>query len=530
MRAAIYARVSSSGQREKHTIENQLRTLPAYVAAQGWTLVETFVDDGRSAKAGKLEARDGFAALQRAAAAKAFDVLVVVDVDRLTRTDDMTERAAILGPFQRAGIVIATPSSGVLDLRTMLGEVYVMFQAVIAAEENRKRAERIRAGKARAIAEGRKPAGPTPFGLAYDRRTGAWSVDEREAAVVREIFARVAGGESCVQVADDLLRRSAPSPRGPWSRDRVYRIVRSRTVVGEWCADKELGAVVRVPPVVTELAWFEAQRALLRHRRRGLVRTKHIYLLEGLATCGHCGAPIGIRSGQWVARLGKMAPPAYVCRGRKVLRTCKAKIVKCAELDDRIWSALGRELVDPRLLEALAEVGQQRAGDAHDWAADAAGYRKHLDRLEALESGWMARFRRGQVTEGALDRELAALGRERKAVRQQLVTAERALAAHQSASSRTMAAREAVARLSAALPSATPEQRRALLRELASDGAVVVTDGRVRLDLRLIRAAEGASLDEPGERRGRIGLVPQRSYRTEHGAVSTVGLRIRLVA
>lgn len=54
-----------------------------------------------------------------------------------------------------------------LDLRTMMGELYVTMQALVAAEEKRKRAEQIKAGKLRAIAEGRKPRG------AYALRPGA---------------------------------------------------------------------------------------------------------------------------------------------------------------------------------------------------------------------------------------------------------------------------------------------------------------------------------------------------------------------
>jgi DNA invertase Pin-like site-specific DNA recombinase len=45
-RAAIYARVSSAAQRDRDTIAAQLRDLPAFVAAQGWTLAGTYVDDG----------------------------------------------------------------------------------------------------------------------------------------------------------------------------------------------------------------------------------------------------------------------------------------------------------------------------------------------------------------------------------------------------------------------------------------------------------------------------------------------------
>lgn len=249
MRAAIYARVSSAAQRDAHTIENQLRVLPVYVAAQGWTLAGTYVDDGRSAKAGQLEKRDGFARLLADAKLRAFDVLVVVDVDRLTRTNDMIERAEILGPFQRLGIDIVTVSGGRFDLDSLAGGLYVDLQARFAAEENRKRAERIKAGKARAIAEGRKPAGPTPFGLSYSRTTGVWSLDAPAAAIVREIFRRVGLGESCVQVADDLIARDAqPSPlqRGGgsstpsvWERmifpQRVHSGAQRRTLMVTYC-------------------------------------------------------------------------------------------------------------------------------------------------------------------------------------------------------------------------------------------------------------------------------------------------------
>lgn len=56
-RAAIYARVSSDAQRERHTIASQLHVLPAFVASRGWTPAAASVDGGRTAKTGKLEAR-----------------------------------------------------------------------------------------------------------------------------------------------------------------------------------------------------------------------------------------------------------------------------------------------------------------------------------------------------------------------------------------------------------------------------------------------------------------------------------------
>lgn len=529
MRAAIYARVSSAAQRDAHTVESQLHVLRAYVKAQGWQLVGEYIDDGRSAKTGMLEHRDAFARLMRDGAAQKFDLLVVLDVNRLTRTGSIEERAEILGPFQRLNIQIATPASGIMDLRSFLGEVYVMLQALVAAEENRKRTSAIMAGKLRAIAEGRKPAGPTPFGWSYSRARGEWSLDAPAATIMREIFVRVAAGESCAAVADDLIARDAkPAPRTGWTRAAVYRIVRKRTAVGEWDADKARGAIVRIPPIVTEDEWQDAARALLAHKRRGLRRTKHVYLLEGLARCGHCGAPIRIRSTTTYMVRGEKREnaSAYVCRNRQA-GTCPATIVKSAEIDARVWAALCEEIVQPDLMQALADASVERAADEHDWQADATGYRAHLGRLERVESALMARFRRGTVTEGALDVELAAMGRERAAVRGQLATAERAMWAAQSAQSRLEAAGDVVAQLRAALPHASPEQRRALLRELALDGGVVVTDGRARLDIRILRSVGATSC---GDGVSSIALVKSPDYRKQREAITHAYLRIRLVA
>jgi site-specific DNA recombinase len=480
VRAAIYARVSSATQRERHTIENQLRSLPEYIRAQGWSLTETYVDDGRSAKAGKLDEREGFARCLRDAEARRFDVLVVADVDRLTRTDDMQERARILGPFQRAGIQIVTPSGGALDLRTMFGELWVTMQALVGAEENRKRAERIKSGKLRAIAEGRKPAGPTPFGLAYDRTTGKWSIDAARAAIVREIIERVGAGESCIVIADDLHERGAPSPRGHWTRHKVWQVARSRHVVGVWVADKARRLSMPVPAIVSESAFQAAQAALMEHGKRGLRRTKHVYLLEGLAICGKCGAPIAIRSATRNPRRtnGNPSPAAYVCRARKLVhrgeRRCDATIVLVADMDERVWHALASKIRDPGLTAEIEKLDRARSANRRNWKSDADSYRARLARLQHAESAIVARFRRGLISEPTFDNELAALGREKTMLTEQIVIAERAAAGF---AEDQRPAPDVVAQLhELASASATPAERRRVVEAIVAPGAVLDGD------------------------------------------------------
>lgn len=522
-RAAIYARVSSKGQRDKHTIEGQLRVLPAFVAQQGWSLVGTYTDDGRTAKSGHLDARDGFARLLADVAAGKIDILAVVDIDRLTRTDDMIERASILGPLQRAGVRIVTPSGGELDLRSFFGEFYASMQAIVAAEENRKRKERTISGKAVAISRGRKPAGPTPYGLRYDRHAEVepWTIDPDEASLIREMHRRVQRGESCETIALDLNSRGIRRPRGgDWIRERVWAIVRSRTYIGEWTADKEKGAVLRVPPIIDVATYERTQAQLAAQGRRGLKRTKRVYLLEDLAVCERCGTRIGICSASSAALIRISDSPArYVCAHRRRppygSPRCLLGYQKTADADDRMWAAVVATLQRRDLIEDALENSDEADADRSTWERDLAEHLRRLARLDSSEAGALARHRRGQVSAAALDMELAAVSRERKMLKRQVETAERAIGSAAVAGVRADDVAEAIAAARSMLTAATPAARRHLMLALFQPGDIVIGEPTITATLRLALA----------ERSGR-GHVRQGSRKLPHEA----SVMIRLVA
>lgn len=531
LRAAIYARVSSAAQRDQHTIESQLGVLRPFVKAQGWDLVGTYCDDGRSAKTGMLDRRDAFANLMRDAEAHRFDVLVVLDVNRLTRTGSIEERAEILGPFQRLGIVIATPSGGMLDLRSFLGEFYVTLQALVAAEDNRKRAEAIKAGKVRAIAEGRKPAGPTPYGLSYSRTTGQWSLHPERAPVVLEMFQRVAAGDACSTIADDFYARGIPGARGDWNRHRVWDIVRSRYPVGEWTVDKRKGIVIAVPAIVTEELWERAQQALLRHKKRGLRRTKHTYLLEGLATCGECGSPILIRSecGTIGKTTGRKSPSAYVCRRRKLeirgVTRCTAAIVTTADADERVWAKLSELILNPELLAATIAQRRKEA-DGRDWQADLAGYKRRIAELDRTEAALVERFAAGAITSQALDPALQRLKVKRDAIAAQVRAAEAACISASDAQARLDDAIALMTRLAPALPNASPQARRELVARFIRPGSIVFRGLEIEFVAAPPRVAPASRVD------GAVSIFPALAAGLEptHESDRGIALEIRLVA
>ncbi len=496
MRAVAYCRVSSSAQRDRHTIESQYRIIPEFIERQGWTLarpIGAYVDDGRSAKSGKLEAREAYQRLVEDARAGQFDVVVVVDLDRLTRSEDLTERGAILGAFQRAGVRIAVASTGqVLDLSSSLGDLYGSLQAVFAAEENRKRRERTVQGKLTAIARGHKPSGPTPYGLRYSRVTRSWSIDDETGSVVRDIYQRVVAGENCRAIADDLARCGVPTVRGrAWDRARVYAIARSTTYRGIWVADKTRKLEVKVPAIVSESTWYAAQDLLMSWNRRGLRRTKHIYLLEGLALCSICGAKIGVASS---CRGGPRSQPSaatYVCSARRRPATpdgarCHLPHRKVEEVDARIWAAICELVERPDVVEEVAEARRGRSSQNSDaWTKDITDFEGRLSRLAKAESAILSRFRQGLISEAVMDADLAAGAKQRAMLERQLEGAQRALTDARKTTATAVALESVLKSLRKRVRRATLAERQALVQLLVEPGGVVLGSYEIAAQVRL---------------------------------------------
>jgi len=485
-RAAIYCRVSSAEQERRGTIEAQLRTLRAHASAVGYAVAGEYLDDGKTAKTGHLEARDGFARLMVDADARRFDVVLVVDIDRLTRSDDQIERAAILGPFQRLGIHIATPA-GILDLNTFVGDIMVGLQAAVAAQERRKILARTLAGKEAVLARGGKPHGLTPYGLRYAKHAG-WSVNEAEAAIVREIAERVAGHETCVRIALDLAARGVPPPRRPWSGNAVWHLVRyaRNRYGGEWLANERTGARVKIPRVLSDDLIDRAELAMADARRRGLEqRTRGLYLLDRqLATCGRCGGWVGVRSAR-----ASDAPATYVCRSRTVLPSgtpgrCDLPIYRVADVDGALWAELVDLIASPTLVERARRAERDR-GTAHDPAAAARAVAEARAEVERLDRVGRVLAERGiaALDPDALADRLESLGRARRQAALALRQAE-AMAAAAHVSPAALDDLDAVVEsLRCRVASAGPEERRRVVRQIVAHATITDRGLAVGVDL-----------------------------------------------
>jgi DNA invertase Pin-like site-specific DNA recombinase len=485
-RAAIYARVSSAGQRDARTIESQVPACRAFCEAQGWTIAGEYIDDGKSAAGGakRMAKRDAFARLVADATAGQFDAVVVVDMDRITRTPDQRERGEILGAFQAAGIKLAITSTGqILDLDTDIGDMMGNLGAVFAAWDNRKRRARKIAGDARVARLGRKPRGPTPLGLSYQHDPLAnwheWKVDEPSANVVREVFERCAAGTSPHRVADLLDARGVKRPRaGRWTAGRVRALVHADVYLGRFVVDRKRGLSIPVPTFIEPEVAYAARDAIAGRFRRPLARTVHHHLLNGIATCGLCGGGIGM--GETTHRPDGTRPTAYRClhRRRPPLGQprCDLPLLHAGATDERLWSAMLDVLTDPALADRILAKLQRRDAET----PDPGRHQAELARIDQAQDAVLAQLVRGDVGQAIADAQIARLAAKRRAAQVELQSA---LAAERGLRQATGAAQvaQALAWFRDGIAEVTPEERRQFVRLTASK--VVVHGEAVMLDL-----------------------------------------------
>jgi DNA invertase Pin-like site-specific DNA recombinase len=152
MRAAIYTRVSTSEQ----TTKNQELSLVEVAERRGWTLIRVYEDFAISGGKGR-DRRPALNEMLQDATRRRFDVLLIAAVDRLGRS--VAQVAGALSDMQAAGVVVYAHREG-MDGTTSYGRAMLGMAAVFAELEKELIRDRVRAGLARARAEGKRLGRP----------------------------------------------------------------------------------------------------------------------------------------------------------------------------------------------------------------------------------------------------------------------------------------------------------------------------------------------------------------------------------
>lgn len=140
-----------SGVFSDQTTANQERELRAVAERAGWQIVRVFQDHGISGAKGR-NGRPAFDEMHKAIARREFDVVMAWSVDRLGRS--LRDLIDFLSELHAVGCDLFLHQQG-LDTTTPAGKAMFQMLGVFSEFERSIIAERVRAGLARAKAEGK---------------------------------------------------------------------------------------------------------------------------------------------------------------------------------------------------------------------------------------------------------------------------------------------------------------------------------------------------------------------------------------
>jgi DNA invertase Pin-like site-specific DNA recombinase len=147
-RVAFYVRVSTGSQ----NVENQRRELQEVADRAGWEVVAVYQDEGISGTKGR-DRRPQFDAMLKAATRRKFDMIAAWSLDRLGRS--LQDLVAFLSELRASGTDLFLHKQA-LDTSTAAGKAMFGMVSVFAEFEADIIKERVKAGLARARAQGKR--------------------------------------------------------------------------------------------------------------------------------------------------------------------------------------------------------------------------------------------------------------------------------------------------------------------------------------------------------------------------------------
>ena len=417
--AAIYARVSSERQRQEQTIQSQTAALRELAEQRELLVPEEFIfeDDGFS---GASLQRPALERLRDRAFEGCFEVVLCHAPDRLARR--YAYQVLLLEELARGGIEVVfikePERSGSPE-----DELLRQFQGMIAEYERAQIAERCRRGKLhRARAGAVSVLSNAPYGYRYLKKTehadAFFEIDELEAPIVREIFARyVEQRESITKIARSLTEQGVPTRTGTpcWGTSTIWAILRNPAYTGQAAygrrrvtgapakpmrATRQRGGHsgrsayehvgpehwlrIPVPALITEEQHALAQELLARNCRLSPRNTRRPSLLQGILVCRECGHSYYRSSTRSKAGI---VHHYYRCSGadsfrRPEGRVCAARPVRIEEIDELVWAQVLALLENPELIKAEIERRLQTLRAEHPASHRRDGLQRDLTRAQ----------------------------------------------------------------------------------------------------------------------------------------------------
>ena len=354
-KAVIYARYSSDAQTEQ-SIDGQLRECQNYAQRNSIIIVDTYID---RAMTGTNDNRAAFQKMMRDSAKGQWEIVLVYKLDRFSRYK--YEMVIHRKTLRDNGVRIVSAMENIPDSPegVLMESVLEGFNQYYSEELRQKVNRGFRESWLKGNATGGKPL------LGYDIQNKKYVINEKEAAIVREIFERYATGEVADSIASSLTAQGKYRKNGkPFDQHYVYKVLRNKRYVGEVTHQGVVYDNI-FPPVITLDLWNKVESI---HEENKIApsrkKDKFDFLLSDKTICGVCGRRKHGVSG--TAKSG-VKHAYYSCRDKSGVEKCACKPIRKDCLEEMVvnttLSLLNNQNTIDQLSRLIFEAHQRAAQD-----------------------------------------------------------------------------------------------------------------------------------------------------------------------
>ena len=392
MKAVAYLRVSTTEQAvDGYSIQAHRRAAEGYCQAQGWELVETYADEGRSGSS--IEGRDELKRLLADSGRGHFERVIFWKLDRLGRS--LRDLLRICDDLEAAGIGIVSIQESI-DTGTAAGRMMRSILDAFGEFEREVIVSRIKAGMEEKARHG-ELIDPLPLG--YRRgNEGSIVLDATTAPLIREAFERYATGHHSLRDMGQWAAGAGLKSGAGRMLDRLS--IRKMLTTVAYRGDVEFhgragdGFTVKGkhPAIVDEELFDKVQKVLASRRRATPASRKPFgrepYPLTGILTCAYDGVPfVGQMAGKNSRRYLRCTTTAR--RGRAA---CPQPMIRAEIVEQQVAEYVGNMRLPPEALGAVvAELRRRQEKPGHDPAA--------AQRAERQMERWKRLFVLGEIDE-----------------------------------------------------------------------------------------------------------------------------------
>jgi len=349
VRVAAYCRVSTELDEQTDSFELQERYYARLITnTPGWRLAGIYADQGITGT--ERRQRVGFQRLIRHCEEGKIDRILCKSISRFARnTLDLLE---IVRQLKDLGISVIFEKEGI-DTLSVQSEFLLSTIAAIAQEESRSISENMTWSFKKRFQRGipvfKRILGYDVKGRGIDKII---SINEKEAAIVREIFSLALDGVGYTDIARIMMQKGYKTLDGntEWTIDRVKGILKNERYTGNALCQKTYTAnylthkTIRNkgekqqyfienhhPPIISREI-FEAVQNLFKGKQNSKPPKPNVYPFSGRMICGECGATYH--------RYNSSGNASWACSRRKKSRNlCKAESVTEADVEKALLKA-----------------------------------------------------------------------------------------------------------------------------------------------------------------------------------------------